>query len=208
MKFIKKSKEKNRYKRYKKVMDLLEISKKDNILDVGCGNKDRSFVYYNVENEITGLDLYKPSEIKTKKKNFRYVKGNAKNLPFKDKQFNVVVSVGMMEHIHPEKDFIKCLKEIERVGEKYAIIVPHRYGFIEPHFQVPFWYFYPEFLKRFLIKHFNLGSQKRRKDGNYQKLNHPPAKFYKNLLEGSKVTGFWWGPFLLYYIIYKNEKKN
>lgn len=197
-------KRKNRFKRYKIIKKLLNISKKDKILDVGCGKKDRSFACFNNENQITGLDLHDSCDLI--KKNFKYLKGDASQLPFKNKEFNVVVSIGVMEHIHPHKKFVKSLKEIERVGKKYAIVVPHRYCFIEPHFQLPFWSFYPKIIKKILIKNFNLGSQKRNKKGEYQKLNYPPAKFYKKLLKDSKTKHYFWCPFLLYYIIYKNEK--
>lgn len=194
-------KRKNRFKRYKTIKKLLNITKEDRILDVGCGKKDRSFACFNNENQITGLDLHDSCDLI--KKNFKYVKGDASDLPFKDKEFDIVVSIGMLENIHPKNKFSKSLKEIERVGKRYAIVVPHRYCFIEPHFQLPFWYFYPGFVKKFLISHFNLGSQHKNLKGNYQKLNHPPAKFYEKLLKGSKIKHYFWGPFLLYYIIYK-----
>jgi ubiquinone/menaquinone biosynthesis C-methylase UbiE len=191
----------NRFNLCKTIIKILEISPENKILDVGCGKKDRSFSCFNDENQITGLDVYDSTE--NDKNNFKYIKGDAEKLPFKNKEFEVIISIGMLEHIKPKEKMIKCLKEIERVGKKYAIVVPHRYGFIEPHFQLPFWYFYPEFLKRSLIKRFNLGSQPKKKDGNYQKLNHPPAKFYKKLLKGCKIKNYFFGPILLYYIIYK-----
>jgi ubiquinone/menaquinone biosynthesis C-methylase UbiE len=197
-------KKNNRYKRYLKIIKLLNIKSTDTIIDVGCGKQDRSFRCFNKENKITGLDLYPLKEVINEHSNFSYVQGNATNLPFKDNQFDVAISIGMFEHIHPYKDFLKALKEVDRVSKKYAIVVPHRYGFIEPHFQVPFWYFYPNFLKSFLISKFNLGSQKRNKNGVYQKLNHPSGRFYKNYLKGCKIYHYFYGPLLLYYIIYKD----
>lgn len=190
-----------RLKRYQKIKKLLYIKKTDKILDVGCSEDDRSFTCYNNENQIVGLDLLNSSRID--KKNFSYIKGDAVYLPFKNKQFDVVVCIGVLEHIHPEENFIKVLKEIERVGNKYAICVPHRFCFIEPHFMLPFWYFYPDFLKSFLISHFNLGSQNKNLDGRYQELNHPPASFYLNILQNSKVYPYFLGPILLDYIIVK-----
>lgn len=163
---------------------------------------DRSFILFNNENEIVGLDILNSCE--TIKNNFRYVKGDAVYLPFKDKEFDVVVSIGMAEHIHPKENFVKVLKEIERVGKKYAICIPHRYCFIEPHFLLPFWYFYPKVLKRFLISHFNIGVYNKNSEGIYEKINHPPASFYLTLLKKSKVYHFFWGPLLFDYIIYKN----
>lgn len=195
-------KKKNRYKRYKKIIKLLNINKNDKILDVGCGKKDRSFRCFNKENKIVGVDLY--DHCLDIQKNFSYIKANAKDLPFKNKEFDIGISIGMFEHIHPHSDFLKALKEIERVSKKYAIVVPHRYCFIEPHFQLPFWYFYPNFIKSFLISKFNLGSQKRNKNGVYQKLNHPSGKFYKKHLKDCKIDHYFFGPLLLYYIIYKD----
>ncbi|MBU4204847.1 class I SAM-dependent methyltransferase [Patescibacteria group bacterium] len=133
------STENNRLKRYKKIKKLLNIKISDKILDIGCGKKDKSFTWFNNENKIVGLDIVESCEIV--KDNFRYIKGDGANLPFKDKEFDVAISIGVLEHIHPKEKFIKMLKEIERVGKKYAIVVPHRYCFIEPHFNLPFWYF-------------------------------------------------------------------
>ena len=195
-------KKNNRYHRYLKIMKLLNIKPTNTIIDIGCGKQDRSFRIFNKENKIVGIDLHE--KCLDDQPNFKYIQANAKKLPFKDKEFDVGISIGMFEHIHPEKDFIKALKEIERVSKKYAIVVPHKYGFIEPHFQLPFWYFYPHFLKSFLISKFNLGSQKRNKEGKYQKLNHPSGKFYTKLLKGCKIYHYFYGPLLLYYIIYKD----
>jgi len=192
----------NKLNRYKVIKRLLNLKESDRILDLGCGKKSKSFSIFNDQNEIVGLDILDSCELV--KSNFTYLKGDGADLPFKNEEFDVVVSIGVLEHIHPRQKFIKMLKEIERTSKKYAIVVPHKYCFIEPHFNLPFWYFYPDFLKRFLISKFNLGSQLRKKDGNYQRLNHPSVKFYLKLLKGSKVHHYFFGPILLYYIIYKN----
>ena len=182
---------------------MLNLTLSDKILDVGCGD-GLSFEDFNKRNNIIGLDIH-PNQ-KIFQNNFRYIQGDGSKLPFKKNEFDIVINIGVLEHIHPFKKLEKFAKEIQRVGKKYAIIVPHYYTFLEPHFQLPLWQFYPHKLKSFLIKHFNLGSQKRDKRGQYQKLNYLKKEEWGKLFPEAKIISYnhIWGGLIKNYIIYKN----
>ena len=102
------------------------------ILEVGCANgKDVvQFLDGKREYRVTGLDL-KDGQIH--QKNFCFVKGDAQALPFEDKSFDLVISVGLLEHIEPIEKLCQAVREIERVGKSYVCVVPSVSSLIEPH---------------------------------------------------------------------------
>jgi len=86
----------------------------EKVLDVGCGTAFYAELFEN----YTGLDSSKGMLEKAKA---NVILGNAENLPFKDKSFDVVISVTALHNV---KDFKKAIKEMERVSKgKIAISV-------------------------------------------------------------------------------------
>jgi len=132
------------------------------ILDVGCGVDGRSFSdHVKITHHITGIDLFDKSDIFNKHPNFTYIKKNANNLKaFKDKSMDLVISIGMLEHITSNKEYIKICNEIKRVGKQYIVVVPYKYAWIEPHYGIPFFGCMPLFFQILLIKIFNLSNHR------------------------------------------------
>jgi demethylmenaquinone methyltransferase/2-methoxy-6-polyprenyl-1,4-benzoquinol methylase len=94
----------------------LKISKKTKLLDVGCGTGISS----NFDCDVTGID---PSEelLKIAGEKFtdkQFILASAENLLFKNKEFNVVVSLTAIQNFD---DLEKGLKEIKRVGKEFAL---------------------------------------------------------------------------------------
>ena len=91
--------------------NLLDINPNWNVLDIGCGysaHKDAKVVC-----DIQDLSSF------YKDKNF--VKLSEGNLPFKDKEFDFVISSHVIEHVQDVASFIK---ELERVSSKGYIELP------------------------------------------------------------------------------------
>lgn len=133
-----------------------------NILDVGgtenfwmqmgkAGNKD-----YNIT--LLNLDITKNFV----KDNFIYIRGDAADLSqFNDKEFDVVFSNSVIEHIPLDINRQKMADEIIRTGKNYFVQTPNYYFPFEPHFLFPFFQFLPKLLKIFLLKNFNMGWYKK-----------------------------------------------
>jgi len=103
--------------RYKPVIDLLKKEgSKLKILDVGGGNASISAFVRKENFDITSADV----KFRGKKK-VKTVKASADNLPFRDKSFDVVISIDMLEHIPPSKR-AKAVSEMMRVASKKVII--------------------------------------------------------------------------------------
>lgn len=57
-----------------------------------------------------------------------FVQGDAHNLPFKDKSFDVAILTEILEHVD---DPVQCLKEARRVSNRVVITVPNEYEWNE-----------------------------------------------------------------------------
>lgn len=99
------------------------------ILDVGCG---KGFMLYDFmqlipDIRVAGVDIseYAIANAKEEVKSFLQV-ANAKELPFEDKSFDLVISVTTVHNLDRE-GCRKALKEIERVGRQHKFITVDAY---------------------------------------------------------------------------------
>ena len=149
---------KRRRKRAEFILSKVNVYEGMSILDIGCGPNGRSFEDHISPNyKITGIDILDGEKVKTDYPNFKNLKQDAEVLSiFSDREFDLVVSIGMMEHICDEDALHNMSSEIARVSKQSVIVVPWKYEFIEPHFKFPFFQLLPYFLKVFLTKALNL----------------------------------------------------
>jgi hypothetical protein len=106
--------------RYFPVLAILNRLKSKNknisILEVGSGSKGVTRFF---KHRVTGLDV---AFQKHKNKFLKEVKlVPSKSYPFKDNNFDVVITVDTIEHI-PKRSRKKALMEIKRVSKRYIII--------------------------------------------------------------------------------------
>ena len=88
------------------------------LLDVGCG---RGYwleqVHTHKKNiELTGCDVHESIPVQ----GVNYVKGNIEQLPFKDKQFDIVTCHHTIEHL---RELPQAIAELKRVAAKMLFIV-------------------------------------------------------------------------------------
>lgn len=93
------------------------------VLDISCG---RGFLSNELakrcpEAEIYGCDINIPGSVKQlETENLHFIEGNAINLPFKDKHFDIVICAHTLEHIVDAK---KAYEELRRVCKRKLIII-------------------------------------------------------------------------------------
>jgi len=99
------------------------------VLDVGCA---KGFMLYDFLQlipgvTVAGIDLseYAISHAIPEVKPFLQV-ANAKNLPFTDKSFDLIISINTIHNL-PLKECKRALKEIMRVSKKFAFITVDAY---------------------------------------------------------------------------------
>ncbi len=84
--------------------------------------------------------------------NFIPVVGDATDLKnFKDKEFDIVFSNSVIEHLHYKENQIKMANEVQRVGKYYFIQTPNKHFPIEPHYVLPFFQYMPDALQYFIL---------------------------------------------------------
>ncbi len=134
-----------RTQRMNKFQKLFSITQETRILDIGGTVDIWSFV--TAKPQITILNLY-PPVYPVKEENVNWVIGDARDLPFKDKEFDIAFSNSVIEHvgdISSQKDFAK---EISRVGRHYYVQTPNKWFPVEPNFMAPLIHFLPKSLQK------------------------------------------------------------
>ena len=99
----------------KHVNSILEKNLNWKVLDIGCGFRAH-------KNASVIADIQDFSDFYKEKK---FIKINGKNLPFKNKEFDFVISSHVIEHV---EDFEFFVKELERISSKGYIELPSRLG--------------------------------------------------------------------------------
>ncbi|MDQ1911630.1 methyltransferase domain-containing protein [Paenibacillus sp. GD4] len=88
------------------------------VLDLACGEGYGAFTLSKEAKRVIGVDLDETSinnaKNKYQKENLEFNMGNATNLRFADKSFDIITSFETIEHM-PEEDQLRFLKEIKRV---------------------------------------------------------------------------------------------
>ena len=142
--------------RWKKVAEPLikhyGLKPGDRILDVGCG---KAFLLYDLMTALPGLKVqgvdisqYGIEHAKEEVKPFLQV-GNAVNLPYADKSFDLVISINTLHNLYIY-ELEQAIREIERVGKKNKYIVVESYRNLEEKTNLLYWvltgecYFTPE----------------------------------------------------------------
>ena len=77
---------------------------------------------------------------------------DGRNLPFADKNFDLVVSFATLEHAGSRQEQHRFVQEACRVGKSVCIVIPNRWYPIEFHTLMPFVHWLPAPWFRFIIK--------------------------------------------------------
>ena len=147
----------------------------NNILEIGVGNNTVKNYFQARGIKVAGLDI--------NKENNPDIVASVEKIPLDDNSFDLVLCAEVLEHL-PFAKFGICLKEINRIGRKYAVIsLPHwgRHFSIEarlPYFKNLRWQYK---LNLFPIKH-HFNSQHYWEIG---KRNYPLKKI-KNAIRDQK----------------------
>jgi ubiquinone/menaquinone biosynthesis C-methylase UbiE len=110
---------------------------------MGFINDDVKVVIYN----LSASEISYPSLVS--------MAGDARDMrEFKDKEFDIVFSNSVIEHVGTYEQQRQMAEEVERVGKRYYVQTPNRFFPIEPHVLLPFFQFLPFSLKVAILTHF------------------------------------------------------
>ena len=112
-----------------KMIEHYNLKENSKILDVGCGKGFLLFEFKKLlpNSEVKGLDISKYA-IENSKDEIRdlITEGSADKLPFKDKYFDLVISLNTLHNLFCYQ-LMDSLKEIERVSKKDKYICVESY---------------------------------------------------------------------------------
>jgi len=100
--------------------------------------------------KITLLNLDSAMMGDTKERFVRVV-GDARNLSYADKSFDLVFSNSVIEHVGGPNDAKAFANELQRVGKAYYCQTPNKWFPIEPHFGTLFLHWFPSLLSRYFV---------------------------------------------------------
>ncbi|MGB7624268.1 MAG: methyltransferase domain-containing protein [Terriglobia bacterium] len=127
------------------------------ILDVG-GTRQFWDMMKFIASEQAQITLLNTCPVEVSGRHMQSVVGDARDMPqFADREFDVVFSNSVIEHVGTREDQRRMADEIRRVGKCYFVQTPNRGFPIEPHFMFPFFQFLPVPCRAKLLQKFNLG---------------------------------------------------
>jgi SAM-dependent methyltransferase len=94
----------------KQFLDSLPSNSK--VLDIGCGNGKN--MNYRTDLQMFGVEHSQALTDICLRQDLRVVRGDARNIPFKNESFDAIIMIAVIHHINPSEHF-QVLQEIERL---------------------------------------------------------------------------------------------
>ena len=135
---------------------VLSLPRPLNILDVGGRQKFWQEIRLHQEPDINVV-LLNIDHVEVSLPNFNSLCGDGRKMGFKDKEFDLVLSSSVIEHVGSYEQQRQMAEEVQRVGKRFILQTPNRYFPIEPHFVFPFFQFLPLGTRVFLVRHIDVG---------------------------------------------------
>ncbi len=112
----------------KRFLEIIE-SVNGRLLEIGCGTGIfiKSVKHYRPDLEVYGCDISKTAitiAMKNKKYDIHYKIGETSALPYKDKSFDIVVMMDVLEHLKDVEEAIKEAKRVLKEGGICHLLVP------------------------------------------------------------------------------------
>lgn len=127
------------------------------ILDVGGEQRFWEIMRFVSDEEcrVTLMNIY---PLAVTLPNFQSRIGDATELgEFADREFDLVFSNSVIEHLGAYSRQAQMAHEVQRVGKHYFVQTPNKHFPLEPHFLVPFFQFFPFNVQVALVRRFDLG---------------------------------------------------
>lgn len=172
-----------RERRYRLFVELCRVRPEERILDVGAG-VGSALERFNSVNPIVAIDIVAPvAEGWLAGSNVEVAEADGTRLPFGERQFPVVFSNSVIEHV-PKELQGTFASEIRRVAERYFVQTPNKWFPVEPHYQLPLVQFLPERVMKALNRRFSFGW---REKGRWEPVNLLSARELRRLFPDAEI---------------------
>lgn len=126
-----------------------QIKENTRVLDVGGTVYNWSFLSILPQLTIVNIEPT-PKDFPSK---FTYIQADARCLPFRDNEFDLVYSNSVIEHVGDFRDQEQVANEIQRTGKCYYVQTPNYWFPVEPHLLTPFFHWLPKGLQSRTIRY-------------------------------------------------------
>jgi ubiquinone/menaquinone biosynthesis C-methylase UbiE len=157
-----------------------EFNLHDNIDILDIGGNQYNWQFIRAAPQLTIVNLSEPKNWDYSKKNMKFSVGNGIKLDFQDKEFTIVYSNSVIEHLFSFENQQLFADEIKRVGKSYYVQTPAQEFFVEPHLITPFVHWFPEKVQRKLMRNFTL----------WGLLTRPTQAYIDNFLSERKLLTY------------------
>jgi len=142
---------------FDRMMDILKPTQDWKILDVGVTSDrttDSNFFekLFPYPAQITAVGLEDATFLEDEFPGLRFVKADARALPFPDKSFDLAFCSAVIEHVGSRQEQERLLRELSRVASKVVVTTPNRFYPIEFHTLTPIIHWLPQKIFRAFLK--------------------------------------------------------
>ena len=149
------------------ILSVLREKGRCRILDVGGTETYWELGKKLIKTEEVEIDLLNLTKIKTSKRNFKSLVGDARDMSnIARNSYDLCHSNSVIEHVGHWNDMVNMAKEVRRVSPNYFVQVPYFWFPIEPHFRAPFFHWLPEQLRYAILLKKNLGFHNKKSNIN------------------------------------------
>ncbi|WP_339028187.1 class I SAM-dependent methyltransferase [Bradyrhizobium symbiodeficiens] len=148
-----------RQRRMRRFVQLMDIKPGTRVLDLGGSPRiwdnveiPLDVTMLNLPGAIPSAELESIREPGTNIHSFHHIEGDAcKVSQFADASFDLIFSNSVIEHVGPEDKQEEFAREVIRLGKSYWVQTPSPWFPIEAHSGLPFYWFYPERFRAWLL---------------------------------------------------------
>lgn len=140
-----------RKKRMNEFLSRMNIKGGERIIDLGGAPAFWEICDIELNITIINLEGFNRDSNPETHHNMEVLVGDACKVNFPDNNFDIAFSNSVIEHVGDETMQGKMAQEIQRLAPSYWVQTPSIWFPIEAHTNMPFWWFYPPFVKRALI---------------------------------------------------------
>src|SRR6185437_1411485 len=116
-----------RARRWKLVQDLLKLTGRESVLDVG--GTDKSWWFVDWKGKIVRCNIDRGAT-----ETGLRILADGRLLPFGERSFDIALSNSVIEHVGDVTSQAAFAREIRRIGCSYFVQTPNRWFPIEPHY--------------------------------------------------------------------------
>ena len=133
---------------FESFISLAQPESQHSVLDVGVTSNRRADSnifekFYPDPQMITALGIDDASFLEEEFPGLTFVKGDALDMPFEDKQFDIATSWATIEHVGSRDNQKRFIEEMVRVSKACLITTPNRWYPLEFHTVMPFIHWLP-----------------------------------------------------------------